>query len=148
MYKRVLIATDGSDLAQKAVTHGLALAKSVGAEALFLTATKMWSALEMTEDAQHGKPHPIEDYEERSAKWANKILAACKEQAEQAGVTAATIHVPDTDPDKAIVETAKTRGCDLIVMASHGRRAVGRLLLGSIALKVLTYTEIPVQIVR
>ena len=63
-------------------------------------------------------------------------------------MTAATIHVRDTDPDKAIVETAKTRGCDLIVMASHGRGAVGRLLLGSIALKVLTYTEIPVQIVR
>ena len=74
MYKRILIATDGSDLAQKAVTHGLALAKSIGAEALFLTATKMWSLLEMTEDAQHGKPHPIEDYEEKSAKWANKFL--------------------------------------------------------------------------
>lgn len=148
MYKRILIATDGSDLAQKAVTHGLALAKCVGAEALFLTATKMWSALEMTEDAQHGKPQPIEEYEGKSAKWASKILAACKKQAEQAEVTAAMIHVPDTDPDKAIVETAKTRGCDLIVMASHGRGAVGRLLLGSVALKVLTYTEIPVQIVR
>ena len=120
----------------------------MGSEAFFLTATQMWSALEMTEDAQHGKPHPIEDYEERSAKWANKILAACKEQAEHAGVTAATIHLPDTEPDKAIVETAKRPRCDLMVMASHGRRAVGRLLLGSIALKVLTYTEIPVQIVR
>jgi nucleotide-binding universal stress UspA family protein len=84
MYKRILIATDGSDLAQRAVTHGLALAKHVGAEVLFLTATEMWSAIEMTENAQHGKPHPIEDYEGKSAKWANKILAACKEQAELA----------------------------------------------------------------
>ena len=148
MYKRILVATDGSELAQKAVTHGLALAKSVGAEASLLTATMMWSAMEMTEHAGHGEPHPIEDYERKSAKWANKILAACKEQADKAGVKCTTIHVSDTDPDKAIVETAKTRGCDLIVMASHGRGPIGRLLLGSIALKVLTYTPIPVQIVR
>lgn len=148
MYKHILIATDGSELAQKAVTHGLALAKSIGAEALFLTATRMWSAMEMTEHAEHREPHPTEDYERKSATWANKILAACKEQADKAGVKCATIHVSDTDPDKAIVETAKTRGCELIVMASHGRGPIGRLLLGSIALKVLSYSAFPVLIVR
>lgn len=148
MYKHILIATDGSELAQKAVTHGLALAKSVGAEAPFLTATIMWSAMKMTEHAQHGEPHPAEDYERKSAAWANKILAACQEQADKAGVKCTTIHVSDTDADKAILETAKTRGCDLIVMSSHGRGPIGRLLLGSIALKVLTHASIPVQIVR
>jgi nucleotide-binding universal stress UspA family protein len=148
MYKHILIATDGSELAKKAVAHGLALSKSVGAEASFLTATTMWSAMEMTEHAQHGESHPTEDYERKSATWANKILAACKEQADKVGVNCTTIHVSDTDPDKAILETAKSRGCDLIVMSSHGRGPIGRLLLGSIALKVLTYTSIPVQIVR
>ena len=148
MYKHILIATDGSELAQRAVTHGLTLAKSVGAQASFLTATKMWSAMEMTEHATHGESHPIENYETKAAKWANDILAACREQAEKAGVISTTIHIGDTDADKAIVETAKTRGCDLIVIASHGRGPIGRLLLGSVALKVLTYTSIPVQIVR
>jgi nucleotide-binding universal stress UspA family protein len=148
MYKHILIATDGSELAQRAVTHGLMLAKSVGAQVSFLTATKMWSAMEMTGHATHGELHPTEDYETKSAKWANEVLAACREQADKAGVISTTIHVSDADPDKAIVETAKTRGCDLIVMASHGRGPIGRLLLGSVALKVLTYTSIPVQIVR
>jgi nucleotide-binding universal stress UspA family protein len=148
MYKHILIATDGSELAQKAVVHGLALAKSVGAQVSFLTATMMWSALEMTAHAQHGERHPIEEFEARSTEWANKVLAACKEQADKTGVGSKSIHVSDRDPDKAIVETAKVRGCDLIVMASHGRGPIGRLLLGSVALKVLTYTSIPVQIVR
>jgi nucleotide-binding universal stress UspA family protein len=148
MFKHILIATDGSQLAQSAVTHGLALAKFVGAEVSFLTATMMWSAMEMTGHVQHGELHAIEEYEAKSAKWANKILAACKEQAEKAEVKATTIHVSDTDPDKAIVDAAKVRGCDLIVMASHGWGPMGRLLLGSVALKVLTYTPIPVHIVR
>jgi len=148
MYKRILIATDGSELAHKAVTHGLALAKSVGAETSFVTATPMWSAMEMAGHVGHGEPHQIENYEAASAKWANKVLATCREQADKAGVKCKTIHVSDTDPDRAIVETAKRSGCDLIVMASHGRGQIGRLLLGSVALKVLTYTPIPVQIVR
>jgi nucleotide-binding universal stress UspA family protein len=63
-------------------------------------------------------------------------------------VQAMSIHASDTDPDRAIVQTAKAKECDLIVMASHGRGPIGRLLLGSVALKVLTYTTIPVQIVR
>ena len=127
---------------------GLTLAKSVGAQASFLTATKMWSAMEMTGHATHGELHPTEDYETKTAKWANEVLAACREQADRAGVISTTIHVGDTDPDKAIVETAKTRGCDLIVMASHGRRGVGRMLLGSRAYEVLTSSKVPVLIVR
>lgn len=148
MYKHILIATDGSQLAQKAVAHGLTLAKSVGARASFLTATMMWSAMEMTGHAQHGELHPVDDFEAESSKWARKVLAACKEEADKVGVESEIIHVSDANPDKAIVETAKTRGCDLVVMASHGRGPIGRLLLGSVALKVLTYTSIPVQIVR
>ena len=75
------------------MTHGLTLAKFVGAEVSFLTATMMWSAMEMTGHVQHGELHAIEEYEAKSAKWANKILAACKEQADKAEVKATTIHV-------------------------------------------------------
>ena len=88
MYKHILIATDGSELAQKAVTHGLALAKSVGAVTTIVTATKMWSALAMTQQAHHSELHPIEDYEMKAREWTNKILDMCKKQ----GEAALTIH--------------------------------------------------------
>ena len=148
MYKHILIPTDGSDLAQKAVTHGLALAKSIGAKVTMMMATKMWSALDMTGQARQGDAHPVEDYEARHSGTASKVLAACKAQADAAGVDATTMHVQDMEPDAAIVETAKVGNCDLILMASHGRGPIGRMLLGSVALKVLTSTSVPVQIIR
>jgi nucleotide-binding universal stress UspA family protein len=148
MYKHILIATDGSQLAQKAVTHGLALAKSVGAQVTVVTATMMWSAVDMAGHARQGEQHPTQNYETKANTWADNILAACKEQADKAGVGASTVHVSDTDADEAIIKTAKGQGCDLIVMASHGRGPIGRLLLGSVALKVLTYGAVPVLVIR
>jgi nucleotide-binding universal stress UspA family protein len=148
MYKRILIATDGSDLAQRAVTHGLTLAKSVGAGVVFLTVTEMWSTLDMAHHAVQGQQHPIEDYEAKASTWADKVLTACRAQADTIGVAAATVHVSDMEPDEAIIKTAQNQGCDLIIMASHGRGPIGRLLLGSVALKVLTYASVPVLIVR
>lgn len=148
MYTHILIPTDGSELSMKAVSHGLALAKSVGAKATIIMATRMWSAMDMSEHARHGEKHPIEEYEERFARVATKVLAGCKAKAEEAGVSAETQHIQDMDPDEAIVKTAADCGCDLIVMASHARGPIGRMLLGSVALKVLTHTKIPVQIIR
>ena len=148
MYKHILIPTDGSELSMKAVTHGLALAKSVGAKATIIMATRMWSAMDMSEHARHGEKHPVEEYEERFARVATKVLDGCKAQAAEVGVEADTRHVRDMDPDEAIVRTAADRGCDLILMASHARGPIGRMLLGSVALKVLTHTKLPVQIVR
>jgi nucleotide-binding universal stress UspA family protein len=147
MYKHILIPTDGSELSGKAVTQGLALAKALGAKATVMTSTPVWSATEMTSQS-YRQPHPIEEYERRHADWAEQVLAAAKAGADKAGVPCETLHVSDREPDEAIVATAEKRGCDLIVMASHGRGRVGRLLLGSVAVKVLTYTKIPVQIIR
>ena len=147
MYKSILIPTDGSELAQTAVSHGLALAKAVGAKVIFLTATAMWSPSEMAAKARH-EQQPIEHYESQHTAWANKALAPCKTAAERLGVPCTLLHISDMDPDTAITDAAKSRGCDLIVMASHGRGPIGRLLLGSVALKVLTHSMIPVLIVR
>ncbi len=148
MYKHILIPTDGSELSMKAVTHGLSLAKAVGATATIIMATRMWSAMDMSEHARHGEKHPVEEYEERFARVATKVLAGCKTKADEAGVPVETQHIKDMDPDEAIVRTAADKGCDLILMASHERGPIGRMLLGSVALKVLTHTKIPVQIVR
>ena len=148
MYKSILIPTDGSELAMKAVEHGLALAKSANAAVTFVTATADWSAAEMAELVERGVPEPVQDYEKKAAAWASKVLAECEARAKQVSVSCTTVHVKDKAAADAIVETAKSKGCDLIVMSSHGRGGVGRVLLGSVATKVLTYSTIPVLICR
>ena len=148
MYKHILIATDGSDLAQQAVMHGIAIAKAFNAEVTIVTATPVWSVLQMAGYAQAGAPRRIEDFEIMSAKTARNILTACAEEARKAGVSCHTLHVKDTEPDEAILAAAKSRQCDLIVMASHSRGPLGRMLLGSVAMKVLTYAAVPVHVVR
>jgi nucleotide-binding universal stress UspA family protein len=76
------------------------------------------------------------------------VLAECETAAKQKGVSCATVHARDRAAADAIVETAKAKGCDIIVMSSHGRGGVGRMLLGSVATKVLTFSTIPVLICR
>ena len=148
MYKNILIATDGSELAQKAVTHGLTLAKSLNAAVTFVTTTENWSATEMAARAARKIPHPIEDYEKAQADWASKVLSEAAEEARKMGVPCTTVHANDIHAADGIIKTAKDKACDLIVMSSHGRRGVGRLLLGSVATEVLTHTTIPVLICR
>ena len=148
MYKHMLIATDGSPLAQRAVAHGLAIAKAFAADVTVMTATQVWSAVEMARYAEGGAPRPEEDYKAMSARTAHTILTTCAEEARKASVTCSTLHVKDTEPDEAILESAKAGKCDLIVMASHSRGPIGRLLLGSVAVKVLTYAKISVHVVR
>ena len=145
MYQHLLLATDGSELAQTAVAHGLDLAKALKAKATIVIATKPWPA------APYGTiptPSLIDLYEKTSAANAAGILASTSEAAKRAGVASATLHVKDIYPAEAIIATAKQQGCDLIVMGSHGRGALGRLLLGSEALKVLTSSAVPVLICR
>lgn len=148
MYKHILIATDGSELATKGLDHGLQLAKSIGAAVTIITVTENWSAFEMASDAAYSRGNPIENYEEMAARTAQKILDAAKIAIQNHGVEAETIHIADRHPAEGIIEAAKDKGCDLIVMASHGRRGFGRLLLGSQALEVLTHCTIPALIVR
>lgn len=147
MHKHILIATDGSDLATKALQHGLDLARQLGARATIVTDTEMWSVIEMTRHARDRK-NPIEAYEELAEAHAAKVLSAASEAAKQAGVPFDTVHMKDLKPAEAIVHAAEKHGCDLIVMASHGRSGVNKLLLGSVTARVLALTAIPVLVYR
>jgi nucleotide-binding universal stress UspA family protein len=144
MYKHILIATDGSELAGHAVAAGLALAKALSARATAVTATEPWSAMATGEPAL---VFPIEDYEKAAAKNAERVLSGVSDAAKAAGVECAVVHVYDF-PAEGIVEAARAKGCDLIVMASHGRRGLSKLILGSQAARVLTLSPVPVLICR
>ncbi len=148
MYKHILIATDGSDLARQAELTGLTLAKALNAQVTAVTVTEPWDALSMAALAERGKPNPVADYDECMAAAANRILSGVSETAKKIGASCATLHVKDRYPAEGIVETAKARGCDLIVMASHGRRGISRALLGSQATKVVTLSPMPVLVCR
>jgi nucleotide-binding universal stress UspA family protein len=148
MYKHILIATDGSQPSKKAVDHGVKLAKTVGAPVTMVTVTELWSALAMSAGLEAGMASPIEEFERSAARTAGKTLASAAKVAERAGVTCKSEHVPDRRPSEGIVETARKRKCDLIVMGSHGRRGLDRLLLGSQASEVLRASKVPVLVVR
>jgi nucleotide-binding universal stress UspA family protein len=146
MFKHVLIGTDGSDLAGRAVTTGLTLAKELNAQVTAVTVTPPWNAV--TAVAERSLPNPVADYDEIVAASANRILWDVKQMAKKIGIACATLHSKDKHPAEGILETAKERGCDLIVMASHGRRGISRMLLGSQTTEVLTLSAIPVLVCR
>jgi nucleotide-binding universal stress UspA family protein len=145
MYQHLLIATDGSDLAQKAVAQGLALAASLRARVTALHVTEPWVAVV---GGEMSLGFPVAEYESAAAARAESILSGVRKAAEAAGVTCETLHVKDQFPAEGIIETAKSRGCDLIMMASHGYRGLTRFLLGSEANRVVTHSAIPVLICR
>jgi len=145
MYKHILIATDGSDLAARAVEQGLTLAKTLGAKTTVITVTEPWTAAVSGEWAV---AFPVEEYEKAAAANAAKILSDVSDAAGKIGVACETVHVKDQFAAEGIVDEAKDRGCDLIVMGSHGRRGVVKFILGSQASRVLTHTNIPMLIVR
>ncbi len=145
MFKHLLIATDGSEVADKAVAQGLALAKAVGAKVTIATVTEPWTAVV---SGEMGVAFPVEDYDKGCAANAAAILSAVGAKAKAAGVACETVHAKDQFPAEGIIETAKQHGCDLVVMASHGRRGLSRLLLGSQTSKVLTHSTLPVLVCR
>jgi nucleotide-binding universal stress UspA family protein len=148
MYRHILIATDGSEIATKAVTQGVALAKDLKIPVSVVTVTEAWSAFELAHMARLGNPNPIAQYEEMATTAANNILGKAAQIAKSQGVDCDIVHVRDKHPAEGIIATAKEKGCDLIVMASHGRRGIDRLLLGSQANEVLTHSKVPALIVR
>jgi nucleotide-binding universal stress UspA family protein len=145
MYKHILIATDGSDLAGKAVNAGLKLAKVLNANVTAVTVTEPWTAYITGEGPI---AFPIDEYEKSAAENATRTLAAVGDLANKFAVDCKSIHLKDQYPADGILDAAKSHGCDLIVMASHGRRGLGRLLLGSAAVSVLTHSTVPVLICR
>lgn len=148
MYRRILVATDGSELAGRAVDHGIDLARAVGAEVVFVTVTEMWSALEMAGDFEDGRLDAIDQFEATAADAAARLLAAAVVRASAAGVPSESRHIRDREPARGIMETAELEDCDLIVMASHGRRGIEKLLLGSATAEVLTFSKLPVLVLR
>jgi nucleotide-binding universal stress UspA family protein len=145
MYKHILIATDGSELAGKAVAAGFDLARQLGAQVTAVTVTEPWTAM-VTGEAVFG--FPVDEYEKSATESASRVLSGVSKLARKADIHCATVHAKDQYPAEGILETAKKNGCDLIVMASHGRRGFERLLLGSQAVKVLTHSTVPVLICR
>src|SRR6516165_4281236 len=126
MYANILLSTDGSDVAKKGVKHGLALAKALNAKVTVISVTEppspiMWMPTQ--ED--------VDRFDAACKEHAGKVLDEARAMAEHIGISAELLHVPNAHPATAIIETAKSRGCDLIVMASHGRRGIRKLLLGS-----------------
>lgn len=145
MFKHILIATDGSDLAQVAVDTGLELAKALGAKITAVTVTPPWAAVAPGEAALS---FPVEEYIRATQENAAVILSSVVAVAQKAGVECAHIHEADQFPAEGILSAAKETACDLIVMSSHGRRGLQRLFLGSQAQEVLTHSAIPVLICR
>jgi nucleotide-binding universal stress UspA family protein len=145
MYKHILLATDGSDLAKKGIDQGLALAKALGAKVTAVTVTEPMAAMLVGEAAI---ALPLDEYDKAASANAKQILAAVSAAAAKAGVACDVLHVKDQYPAEGIVDAAKARACDLIVMASHGRRGLSKLLLGSQATRVLTHSEVPVLVCR
>jgi nucleotide-binding universal stress UspA family protein len=145
MYAHILIASDGSDLAQRAVEQGLALAKALNAKVTAVTVTEPWTAAVSGEWAV---AFPVEEYEKATAANAEKILSGVQAAATSLGVTCDGVHVKDQYAAEGIVEEAKARDCDLIVMASHGRRGIAKFILGSQATRVLAHSAVPLLICR
>jgi nucleotide-binding universal stress UspA family protein len=148
MYKRILIATDGSELASKALEHGMTLAKTVNAPVVVVTVTEPWSSFDLAREVRQGSQNPIVEFEEIAASASNRILEKASQAAQSRGVTCELLHMKDQHPAEGIVKAATDKGCDLIVMASHGRRGISRALLGSQANEVVTHSKVPTLIVR
>lgn len=147
MYKRILVATDGSELSGKAVDHAIALAKVHGSELVVLKVT-----LVRAEDHWDGQMRrsAVEKAEE-DRRWvaaSQAMVDGVKAAAEAAGVQATAVTERSNFIADTVIEVAKKRQCDLIVMASHGRRGLARVLLGSETQHVLTHSHIPVLVLR
>jgi nucleotide-binding universal stress UspA family protein len=127
MYRHILIPTDGSELAERGLAHGLALAKSVGAKVSVIYVVD--PLLAVTGDFA-------------------SVLDRAENAAKEAGVSCETIQVENVPPHQAIIAAAEDKGCNLIVMSSHGRSGLSTLLIGSVTGKVLTYGKTPVLVCR
>ena len=145
MHQHILIPTDGSELSQKAIDYGMALAKSVNAKVTVLTVSIPFYTLAFEPGMITDTP---EQYGKRMATLTAKYLNVANEAALAAGVSCDTMHVEHDQPYLAIIDTAAQKSCDLIVMASHGRRGISAIVLGSETVKVLTHSTIPVLVFR
>lgn len=145
MYKHILIPTDGTALSDSALEKGLTFAREIGAKITVMTtiepAPMLVAAYVQIAETQSR-------YHKHAAEQAARHLEGAKTKAKAAGVPCETIQVEHDHPYQAIIETAASKGCDLIAMASHGRRGISALVLGSETTKVLTHSTTPVLVFR
>ena len=144
MFKKILLPTDGSELSAKAVQGALKMAGELGASVVGLTVVEPYSYSTLSEY----RPETLEAFEARNAQAAEQRLAPLVQAASGAKVPCETVTVKSFSPYEAIIDTAKKYGCDVIFMASHGRRGLSAVLLGSETQKVLTHSTIPVLVYR
>lgn len=147
MFKHLLVPTDGSALSQSAVARAVSFAQEAGARITFFYAEPEAPAAYMGLGAI-ATPHLAQDLQARLDGAAQDILDAAVQQAREAGVDCQGQARTGNRPDELIIAAAQTLGCDLIFMASHGRRGVEALLLGSETQKVLTHSTVPVLVYR
>lgn len=149
MYRHILIPTDGSELAEHAVTSGLSLAKSLGAKVTVITVEDPFDWLLVPETRVSQQALDVfEKHKEQVRKQAANVLGRAADAAKGAAVPCDTMQVENVQPFRAIITAAADKGCDLIVMASHGRGGLSALVLGSVTNKVLTHTKTPVLVCR
>ena len=145
MFKRILIPTDGSLASQRAILAGAALAGETGAELVGLTVIAPYDPATTGLDLLRTTP---EQYERETTERARGILADVEQAAQAAGAPCKLEQASGRSAWESIIETARRDGCDLILMASHGRKGIRGLLLGSQTQKVLVHSSVPVLVYR
>jgi nucleotide-binding universal stress UspA family protein len=145
MYKHILTPTDGSELSKKALQHGAALAKALGADLTALTVSAPFETFTVEPSVIMDS---LDQYREIISSQLTKYLEAARQIAASEGVTCEVLSVEHEHPHEGIIDTAKKKECDLIVMASHGRHGVSAILLGSVTAKVLVHCTVPVLVYR
>ena len=148
MFSNILVPTDGGPLSRKAMTAAIKLAKQQKARITSVHSTPAF--VPMPYDVMTPPPELISRtaHNKTMASAAAKVLGAMEKLCRSAGVEWEGVHVAETDPYRAVIDTAKRKRCDLVLMASHGRRGISALLLGSETQKVLTHSKIPVLVYR
>lgn len=147
MYKRILVATDGSDLSRAAVHSAIELAAAVGAELVALYVVPRYPVSYF----EGGMAISMDDIARTEKQWSDKgqaVVDAVQQSAQAAGVTARAVVAQSDLVAESIMATANKHSCDLVVMASHGRKGIQRVLLGSETQHVLTHSTIPVLVLR
>ena len=147
MFKHVLVPTDGSPLSVSTAQRAVTFAVEAGARITFFHAKPDYPVVFYGEGALIDPTTP-EKFAEMAERRSREILGECSAKAEEAGVACDSVSMTSNTPYEAIIHVAQNAGCDLIFMASHGRRGISGLLLGSETQKVVTHSRIPVLIYR
>ena len=145
MFKKILLATDGSALSEKAAQAAFSFAAAQGASVVGLAVAEIYPFMLMPEA---GAMVDLSTYEELQDKSAQQAIERLKAMATMAKVPCETLSTRGVHPYEEIINTARDKGCDLIWMGSHGRKGLDRLLLGSQAQRVLSHATLPVMVYR